>query len=252
MSPIMSRTGIGIAIISFALMLSACGSSTVNSDNVFTNEESHGAAGKGGEITWHAAAAKANFDSCKECHGQDLLGGISKVSCSQCHLGGPTSYHPQDWGPLTIAKHGPYVADSGNTSCANAACHGSALDGVADSGPSCSSCHIGGPGSIHPENWGDLAYYYHAAYARDNGTDSCANMNCHGAALEGVAGSGPSCTSCHLGGVNSVHPAAWDTDMTLHKNYVAAVGTPSCRNAACHGTQLQGVYLSGPGCATCH
>jgi hypothetical protein len=256
MSQIMTRAWIGIAIISLAVMLPACGTSTVNSDNVFNNEEkSHGAAAEsveGGEIAWHVTAANANVNSCKECHGQDLLGGISQVSCSQCHLGGANSVHPVDWGTLTMTKHAIYVVNSGNTSCANAWCHGTTLTGVAGSGPSCSSCHIGGVGSVHPLDWGTLTYYKHSVYVKANGNASCANALCHGPALAGVTGSGPSCTSCHLGGVNAVHPAAWDADMTLHKNYVAAVGSSSCQNAVCHGTQLQGVFLSGPACATCH
>lgn len=124
--------------------------------------------------------------------------------------------------------------------------------GVADSGVSCTSCHLGGVDSVHPTSWGELTYYYHAVYARANGTSSCANVNCHGATLEGVSGSGPSCTSCHMGGVNSVHPAAWNADITLHKPYVGTFGTSACATAVCHGSDLKGVYLSGPHCNVCH
>lgn len=33
----------------------------------------------------HGAAFIANMSTCEECHGTDLSGGISKVSCEQCH-----------------------------------------------------------------------------------------------------------------------------------------------------------------------
>jgi hypothetical protein len=144
----------------------------------------------------HTAEAKAHPESCADCHGSDFLGGVSKVACTQCHLGNPNS--------------------------------------------------------IHPVRWGNFAYALHGIYVRANGTSSCANIYCHGANLQGVAGSGPSCTQCHLGGPTSVHPAAWDNNIALHKDYVGSNGTTSCRNTVCHGANLQGVFLSGPACAACH
>src|SRR3989339_324786 len=53
-----------------------------------------------------------------------------------------------------------------------------------------------------------------------------ANVSCHGAALTGISKSGPSCTLCHLGGVNSFHPTEWGTSPDLlHKDYVKVEGT---------------------------
>jgi len=150
----------------------------------------------------HAASARADVTICSDCHGADLAGGISKVSCSQCHLGD--------------ASH------------------------------------------VHPLGWDDLVYARHADFVKANGTSACANVFCHGGDLTGVAGSGPSCTSCHIGSSTSVHPwANQTTDLAgvppLHAQYVFTHGgTASCRNADCHGTQLQGVLLSGPACSACH
>jgi len=201
----------------------------------------------------HMTAANADESSCTQCHGSDFSGGIAKVSCSTgCHMGVVDSVHPGAWSRVTGTAHAAYVIANGNASCSTESCHGATLNGVANSGPSCTLCHLGGVGSVHPQDWGDLAYYKHSLYVNANGTNGCTNVNCHGASLDGVAGSGPSCTLCHLGGVNSIHPTAWGADITLHKNYVAAVGSSSCANAVCHGPQLQGVFLSGPSCATCH
>ena len=246
----MNKSAILLLLILSSLLLTA-GCSSPNRQSQFDpGGQGHAA---GWLPTGHMAAAKADETSCTDCHGSDFSGGIANVSCDTgCHLGGVNSMHPQAWSGMTGTAHGAYVIATGNASCSNINCHGASLNGVAGSGPSCTSCHLGGAGSVHPQDWGDLAYYKHSLYVNANGTNGCSNGSCHGASLDGVAGSGPSCTSCHLGGVNSIHPTAWDADITLHKNYVAAGGSSSCANAVCHGPQLQGVYLSGPSCATCH
>jgi hypothetical protein len=202
----------------------------------------------------HASAAKSNIDSCTECHGSDLSGGISGQSCTQCHLGGPESVHPADWGSQAAVNHASYVETNGNSSCSNISCHGSNLGGVAGSGPSCSSCHLGGSDSVHPQDWGALTYMKHATYAASNGTLSCSNAACHGLNLEGISGSGPSCSSCHMGGATSVHPADWSGDaiFSQHPQYIASHGSSACSNIVCHGPALQGVTGSGPSCYACH
>jgi hypothetical protein len=88
----------------------------------------------------HMNAATSNILVCTECHGEDLAGGISRISCTSCHLGSPTSVHPTDWVPL-FRTHGPYAAANGTAACANQYCHGPTLGGVPGSGPSCTSCH---------------------------------------------------------------------------------------------------------------
>src|SRR5919198_5794028 len=59
----------------------------------------------------HPGVFIASPDQCKECHGKDLLGGISKVSCFStsfagiaCHPNGPSG-HPSGWG--APGSHGP-------------------------------------------------------------------------------------------------------------------------------------------------
>ena len=154
----------------------------------------------------HKTAAEGDVRSCEECHGADLSGGISGVSCSSCHLGGPGSTHPQAWGELVAINHSPYVDTNGSTACANAACHGADLSGIPQSGPSCSSCHLGGPTSIHPLDWNGYPVYFpggglatnHGEYLKEVlSLDACSNIYCHGVNLEGVEGSGHSCVGCH-------------------------------------------------------
>lgn len=153
--------------------------------------------------------------------------------------------HPTGWVP---SGHKPAAQANPNV-CAD--CHGNDFTGDTTN-VACTQCHIGNQASIHPVLWGNFAYALHGRYAVLNGNTSCANAACHGADLSGVQGSGPSCTQCHMGGVNSKHPVAWNSDIILHKDYVASNGTSSCRSAVCHGSDLRGVFLSGPACGSCH
>lgn len=230
-------------------LLGGCGSSSNSPSAVDPAKEGHAA---GWLPAGHVAAAKADPTSCVRCHGSDYSGGISTVACTECHLGNEQSVHPIEWDNLVGTRHAGYVKSHGNSACANANCHGADLTGVTGSGPSCTVCHLGGVGSVHPLDWGALAYAKHPLYVASNGTTACSNINCHGADLTGVPDSGPSCTSCHLGGVFSVHPTDWSGNFLQHAVYVGSHGTSSCSNAVCHGPNLQGVSLSGPSCFSCH
>jgi hypothetical protein len=94
--------------------------------------------------------AERGTGTCMECHGQQLDGGIARVSCFSCHNGPEGAIgHPAGWrtgreNPATF--HGRYGRDlvSGCTTC-----HGFDLTGSAvflsASGfaPACASCHNG-------------------------------------------------------------------------------------------------------------
>lgn len=181
--------------VATAFALSGCGDE--NSKAVFSPVGGH----PSNWSTGHKASVKADTESCFECHGENLDGGISKVSCTACHLGSPGNVHPLQWGSYAYARHSRYVNEYGTSSCANAACHGTDLTGVPNSGPSCSSCHIGGPLNQHPAAWGPVNGNYnlklHGQYGDANGLTSCRNIVCHGANLEGVFLSGPACSDCH-------------------------------------------------------
>jgi len=232
------------------VMFAVAGCGTPNDKAVLDSDSGQHSAG------WlpakHAEAGKADMATCAECHEGVTDGGISGVSCTGCHLGGADSVHPKEWSGVTVTTHSTFVSANGNTSCSNVYCHGADLSGVVESGPSCSSCHLGGPMSAHPADWGAYGYYKHSVYTNSTGTAGCATATCHGADLTGVAGLGPSCTKCHMGGIYSVHPAEWSADITLHKDYVASKGSSQCANAVCHGTKLTGVQFSGPSCYVCH
>ncbi len=79
-----------------------------------------------------------NTASCTECHGDDLNGGISGVSCYACHSGpGGIAGHPDGWASKSSDTfHGNYA---NNFKIACTACHGD--DYTGDLGPSCFTCH---------------------------------------------------------------------------------------------------------------
>jgi hypothetical protein len=164
----------------------------------------------------HMAAAKEHLEACTECHGGDFSGGISAIACSKCHLGNEEAPHPLFWN---------YT-------------------------------------STKPTAWGTYAYAFHGVFAKEKGTASCAIASCHGTGLQGVSGSGPSCTSCHKD-VMSAHPVEWAIKLTHSPGGVATVlpdhgkwfnekESASCKNVVCHGPQGEGVFLSGLKCTGCH
>ena len=153
----------------------------------------------------HRAAALIDQSQCTQCHGLDLLGGISKVSCSNdsfngqvCHVG-----HPQGWrDPLqhgAKAKAQPGIF-SGFASCQN--CHGAGFAG-GTSGVSCFipsrngfSCHgVNAPHS--PARWLTDPSPTHTNTVDDaGGSNAAVCALCH---TTGTAGK-PSCfnnTLCH-------------------------------------------------------
>jgi len=154
----------------------------------------------------HKIEALAHIDNCTQCHGSDFLGGTSKVACTSCHLGNPRAVHPELWGQFAYALHGSYVAQNGSARCATAECHGTDMSGVAGSGPSCSSCHLGGNLAVHPTSWTRIFTTApgisptnlpdHGAYVNANGSAACATAVCHGTG--GVFLSGRSCLACHV------------------------------------------------------
>lgn len=188
------------ALLSLTLfILSGCGDKNPQSNFDVTSEKNPHPAG------WlplgHSIAAKAQIESCTECHGADFSGGIAKVKCTQCHLGDEENVHPLDWKANIFAGHKAYVAQNGTAGCSATYCHGANLTGVTGSGPSCTSCHLGGPLSVHPANWFEADKKINPLHGSADAA-KCQNLACHGANGAGVTNSGPACTSCHIVHVN--------------------------------------------------
>ncbi|NIS76831.1 MAG: hypothetical protein GTO00_04245, partial [Deltaproteobacteria bacterium] len=179
--------------------------------------------GGGHTSSWiftHPAAAEQDTSSCTSCHGDDLGGGISGVSCmtSACH------HDPiPDW----LSSH-PVSALPQASSCT--VCHGSDLAG-GFSNVSClnSACHHDPiPNWAFPPAAG--ASPEHGASAKRapgaSGFESC--QVCHGKEFAGGV-SGVDCFLCHPG---SPHPNDWLPGDALVHTTTDESNAPVC--ALCH------------------
>lgn len=210
----------------------------------------------------HGAAYLARAEQCYECHGRDLKGGISKVSCFSdswqgrgCHASGPGG-HPAGWD--TPSVHGPHAkarvgGADGFSYCQR--CHGTLLNG-GSAKKSCYSCH--GVSAPHaPRPWRGGTY----SHTTTDPTNAAVCALCHtaGANLtpglqQGTYATGtPGCfnnTLCH-GQVG--HPTNWGLPAShgpaAKAKPSATVGFTSCQN--CHGNDYAG-GLSQKSCFSCH
>jgi cytochrome c553 len=190
MSPIISRatvTGI-LAAISVVLLF---GCSSQNSQSYFDPQTGKHPAGW---ISTHSLIFLSNPSKCYECHGVDLRGGISKVSCFSasfngiaCHPNGPGHPDPAAWANPdqhgAAAKAAPnVVAMHGFSTCQ--LCHGTNFTG-GFSNQTClntAGCHGVGVMAPHSQHWMPTDPRQH------NTTDP---------------GNAPVCALCHLAGANS-------------------------------------------------
>ena len=191
---------------------------------------------------------------CTECHGADLRGGVSGVSCFSaalgtvvCHSAGPEAFiHPDGWG--AAGAHGPPAigspgATSGLAFCA--VCHGADFAGGGVNTP-CGRCH--GVPAPHPRAPWRGGASTHTRVDPGN-APSCAQ--CH---LRSGTPTSAGCfnnTLCHA--ARGVHPQGWDGP----GNHGAAAkrspgsdsGFSTC--ASCHGNDFNGA-TAGVSCFPCH
>lgn len=117
------------------------------------------------------------------CHGGDLRGGSSKISCFSCHK---NNYpHEKNWTQLD--NHGKKYLES-KESCSTK-CHGQDLKGGL-SQISCTKCHTIYP---HSSSFGEKS---HGQIAKEAGIKATCATNCHGQDLS-VKVTDKSCLDCH-------------------------------------------------------
>jgi len=226
----------------------------------------------------HASAATNEYvsngtlDSCTQCHGADLSGGISKVSC----FGNPVGCHHGTiaaW--ATPQVHGVWAkkAPGDGSFFACQICHGKTFSG-GGAQTACSTCHtVDAPHP--PKPWLSSTGFTHTNTNPAN-APVCALCHYPGStnnpaghpATPASAGTPPGCfnnTLCH-GAVGAPHPLgnpAWyTTPPAAQPHGDAAKATPGattgfdyCQN--CHGTGTTSPANFGGGsssvsCYTCH
>jgi predicted CxxxxCH...CXXCH cytochrome family protein len=196
----------------------------------------------------HGPALKSQAEDCRQCHGEDLAGGTSAVSCDGCHVG-PT---PTTWRQNCTFCHGgvenqtgapprnlegfdlvgPFPAHTSHVT-------GSAIANAFD----CTQCHtkandVLSPGHVFDDtprvaenDYGD-GFAPQTTFSRDQGT--CTNNYCHGSgraddgAVQLSAGPTP-CTGCHP--TQASGPTGWGNMSGPHSLHIALAGV-TC--ADCH------------------
>ena len=234
MSQIRKAAVLGSLLLMGALLIVSCGTS--NSKSPFDADSGEHPAGwlpKG-----HADAAKADGGSaCMECHGSDLSGGISGVSCLSCHVNGNplvkkdcTSCHGNPPDGVTA----PNVAGAHNTITGHFAPQVKFPDG-------CNTCHNGaGSGTPkHDNGTVDVALLSNIYSARSgtavyNADGTCSNISCHGGQTTPVWDTGKinltnQRTSCHAFGSS-------EYNSFLSGQHDFHVNTQGIACIACHDT----------------
>jgi hypothetical protein len=196
--------------------------------------------------TVHGTQYRAQPDQCSECHGSDLKGGISKVSCDTCHPGYP---HATDWAlPL---QHG-YAYGANPQSCK--LCHGANyLGGISQVscinnpvGAQPTGCHPN-PANMHTAAWKEMDHGSHAKLAPSAATplnSLLACRNCHGYDFKGTPLSeNKNCfnaNSCHFHPEGMPH-ALWNGMITV-----------TVTNHAGTSTSPRVAVENAPVCFQCH
>ncbi len=211
-------------------------------------------------VAAHPAYAGSSAAACAPCHGDDLRGGISQVSCFSaswngvaCHASGP-AFHPASWLDCTARGTNDWHATAwqdnvlvNGTPCAG--CHTPpALDNV----PSgfCIRCHFTISGARVPPGsaWIHGMFDGHAAF-NDNATARAVCMACHD--THNRFGQPPTCHNCHEPfPVFTGHPASWLDCTARGTNGWHA--TAYVNNFLVEGKRCNQCHALNTKCTVCH
>jgi hypothetical protein len=200
---LMVRTFFAVAI---AVLFWGCTTSNSQAPQFSATQAAHPA-------TWvdnHWSAYLMNPNQCRTCHGSDLTGGVSGVTCFQCHHPNGPSHQPGWELPAQHGRNGAQLAPSTTTGFASCTqCHGSTYNNPVGTTPSCQSCHTKAPHPNKPWNGATASTPNHTFTA---------------------VGNAPECYKCHANGANS----------DLKPAFPAPTGTaPGCfNNTLCHSADI--------------
>jgi len=252
MSPIKKLVILGALIFS-TLMISSCGSSTPNPQAPFDSTSGQHTAG------WlpagHVQPAQADPASCSECHGSDLSGGISKVSCTPCHLNGS----PFELTNCTSCHGNPPTGTTAPNRSGAHAVH-NALPNIKNV---CNTCHSGaGSGTANHDN-GVTDVSFLSAYNAKSGTavhnadGTCSEVSCHGGQTTPIWSSGlidlnTQCTSCHAFGTTEYNSfASGQHDFHVNEEHFTCVQChDTLKLSQSHFTSLNTSTMEGPASST--
>ena len=212
-----------------ALSLLSCSKRNDKASNInpVTGKHPSGwaAAGSGG---LHPARYHAGPSACVECHGKNLNGGISGVSCFSasrsginCHPGGPSG-HPAGWSAPNAHGASAKALAAGKDGLAHCqACHGADFAGGSSKVSCMNSAGCHGAGVMAPHS--------PAPWRSKIGGRTHTNTDASNAA---------GCAVCHSGGANSSRKPAVPP---------SAGAAPGCfNNTLCHGVESHATGWAAP------
>ena len=257
MSSLTKITILGVQILTGALLVTGCGSSSSNSKATFNSDTQQHA--DGWLSTGHETAAQADMTACTECHGSDYLGGISGRSClgSKCHTVSPatatgcSSCHDKPpTGSVAPNINGAHTAHNAAPSIKNV----------------CDTCHTGaGSGSDkHVDGTVDVSllstYNAKSGALVYNSDGTCSKISCHGGQTTPGWNSGTSidvntqCTSCHAFGTTEYN--SYESGEHLFHVITKGILCVSCHDSAKlgmdsnHFKYLDTTVMEGPAAAS--
>lgn len=167
------------------------------------------------------------LDDCIQCHANNYEGGVSKVSCYQCHTTYP---HKQGFLIKNNPNYHGFVLKNSNwnlTSCKT--CHGQNFEG-GNSGIKCSTCHESYP---HQAGWKEISNdKFHGRFLKSKNWDLPLCVGCHGTNYDGGTVTNMSCmtSNCHVDKfLNKKSPEACNTchgDFTARAELVPSWAPP--------------------------
>lgn len=187
------------------------------------------------DIDWGGSGKHKEFISqyggiassdCTTCHGEDLTGGSSGISCvtSVCHHKGGAN--AAEWKDKT--EHGA-AASADISKCT--ACHEQDLKGNSVA-VGCDTCHH--------KNWaGEKPWADASEHGQFGAKPATTCKVCHGGDLSGGL-AGINCTSCH----GDIYPHSNNWSDKKQHGLTAKGGLDKCKS--CHGE------LTSPDCRSCH
>lgn len=239
MSPIERIRQFRLLLLIALVACAGCGTANTGTNDFDPDAGTHL---QGWVVAEHVPAARADSNSCTECHGEAFDGGISGISCADCHLSGS---------PLVKTNcsscHGnpPYGAAAPNRIGKHAA-H-SALPATVNM---CDSCHSDAGSGRDKHFNGSLDVKLLSAYSAKSGTaaknadNTCSNISCHGgqrtpAWYSGdTIDAGTQCSSCHAYGTSQYNSYA----SGRHNTHAEVYKFPCVR---CHDvTKLQAEHFT--------
>ena len=198
----------------------------------------------------HGWAAEADLDSCKVCHGDDLLGGTSGVSCDSCHGDGWETNCTFCHGGVDNATGAPPEGVENQTARSDLAV-GAHTRHLGDTPThlawACAECHVVpadafSAGHMDGDGRGEVTFgTFNPAATYDLGTGTCDSLYCHGngrgnnGSLAWPGDPPPTCSSCHAADT----PPEGEFTMTgRHWKHVGDLGLRcnSCHSAVANST----------------